>query len=235
MELYRKIITALYNQLQNKEISRSELLEDYYNKKYPSEPVFYSGRVLPGSNTRFKVDVRDFFTLNDEKLKNIVKSLRMDTQTDNQKALTCLKYIIQNIPYKSDQSNYGKGEFWCMPYETIEKGSGDCEDQGLLLANLLLISGVPEWKVRVVAGNVFEPVSKKQSGHCYVVFFDEESEKHVILDWCYYANLKRIIDREEYKKEKMYQDIWFSFNSTGSWSKNKGDIRNMEGMEVKNG
>lgn len=233
INMYSKIVRYLYSKLpsKSKEISRSELLEDYYNNKYPTVPVFYNGRILIGSNTRFKVDVRNFFTLNDGNLNNIVKSLKLSSQTDNQKALTCLKYIIKNVPYKSDLSNYKKGEFWCMPYETLNKGSGDCEDQAILLANLLLISGIPNWKVRISTGWVFEPISKKQIGHAYLTFFDEENEKWVILDTSFYPNLMRIIDREEYKKEKMYQEIWFSFNDKMSWSTNPADVRNMEGVE----
>jgi len=174
--------------------------------------------------------VRDFFTLKDDNLNNIVKSLKTANMTDNQKALACLKWVIQNIPYKSDTKNYKKPEFWCFPFETLSKGSGDCEDQCLLLANLLIISGVPSWKVRVNCGYVFEPASKKQIGHAYLTFFDDVNEKWVILDTCFYPNLKRIIDREEYKKETMYQDIWFSFNDELSWSKVDGDVRKMEGF-----
>ena len=106
------------------------------------------------------------------------------------------------------------------------------KDGAILLANMLLVAGISNWKVRIVTGFVFEPVSKKQVGHAYVTFFDEENEKWVILDWCYYPNIKKIIDRGEYKKETMYQDIWFSFNSTHSWEGNKGDTRNMPGCET---
>ena len=234
MDIYEKIITFLYNHIpkEKEKSSRANLLCHYYNQKYPSVPIFYSGRYLYGTKTRFKVDVKNFFTLQDENLKGIVKSRKVGTMTDNQKALACLKWVIQNIPYKSDTENYKVPEFWCMPYETLKKGSGDCEDLHILLANLMLISGIPNWKVRIVCGYVFEPVSKKQIGHAYVIMFDEETEQHKILDWCYYPNLKLIKDREEYKKEKMYQDCWFSFNSTHSWAKSLGDVRKMKGMEV---
>jgi predicted transglutaminase-like cysteine proteinase len=229
MEWFDNLIRRLYNNLPQKakEVSRSDILRDYYNNKYPTKPVYYRGRVLQGSNTRFKVDVRDFFSLNDENLNNIVKSLKLGAQTDNQKALNCIKWIIQNFPYKSDTTNYSQREFWCMPYESLFKKSGDCEDGAILLANMLLVAGIPNWKVRIVTGFVFEPISKKQVGHAYVTFFDEENEKWVILDWCYYPNIKKIIDRGEYKKETMYQDIWFSFNNTSSWGRDS-DLRKDE-------
>lgn len=206
-----------------KKLDRSELLEDYFNKKYKQENIYYPSRTLQHSKTRFKLDVRNFFTLNDQTLQNTVKSLRMILQTDNQKALNCLKYIIQNIPYKQEG-------VWNMPYETLTKRYGSSEDQAILLANMLIVSGIPNWKVRINCGLVFEPISKKQITHLYLTFFDQINEKWVILDTYFYVNIMRIIDREEYKKEKMYQDVCFSFNNEFSWAKNSGDVRNMEGF-----
>lgn len=232
MNWYNNIIIKLYSRLPNiEEIPRADLLRDYYNNKYPTKPIYYAGRYLYSSKNRIRCDVRDFFTLNDENLNNIVMGLKLGLQTDNQKALTCLKWIIGNIPYKLDAVNYKQNEFWCFPFETLSKGSGDCEDQTILLANLLLIAGVPSWKVRINCGYVFEPISKKQIGHAYLTFFDEINEKWVILDCTFYPNLSKIIDREEYKKESMYQGVWFSFNSTHSWATSEGDVRKMEGFE----
>lgn len=233
MELYNKLIRNLCARLPEKRIEapRSDILRDYYNNKYPTKPIYYAGRYLYGAQNRIRCDVRDFFTLNDESLHNIIKSLKMANMTDNQKALACLKWIITNFPYKSDNANYNKSEFWCMPFESLSKQSGDCEDGAILLANLLIIAGVPNWKIRVNCGYVFEPISKKQVGHAYLTFFDEDNEKWVIVDWCYYPNLKKINSREEYKKETMYQDIWFSFNNENSWAILDADVRNMEGFE----
>lgn len=204
-----------------KQLDRSELLEDYFNKKYKQETIYYGGRTLDGSQTRFKVDISNFFTLNDQTLQNTVKGLKLGFQTDNQKALSCLKYIITNIPYKPQKT-------WSMPYETLIKRYGSSEDQAILLSNILIVSGIPNWKVRVTCGLIFEEVSKMQIPHLYVTFFDEENEKWVILDTYFYLNTTRIIDREEYKKEKMYQEIYFSFNNEFSWTEN---LENLEVLE----
>lgn len=232
---YEKIVRYLYSRLpvvkEVVETPRCDILEAYYNNKYPTSVIEYSGRVLPGSNTRFKIDVRDFFSLDDNNLNNIITSLKMDAMTDNQKALTCLKWIISNFPYKGDNSNYGLGEFWSTPYESLNRHSGDCEDGAILLANMLLVAGVPSWKVRVNAGNVISPTTKVVSGHAYLTFFDEIKEKWVILDWCYYPNLDKVEDREEYKKDLRYDKIWFSFNNKNSWAATSGDVRNMPGFE----
>ena len=233
MGFYDALIRYLYSGLPEipKKTTRSEMLQAYYDNKYPKSDIYYRGRVLPDSKTRFRVSPLNFFTLNDPKLHNIVKVAQKASMTDNQRALYCLKWVIEHIPYKSDISNYNLKEFWCMPYETLKKGSGDCDDLSILLANLMLVSGIPNWKIRIVAGYVMEPVSKRQLGHLFVTFFDEKKEKWVLLDACYYPNLKKISDREEYKKDKRYQDVWFSFNSTACYAKESGDVRKMQGFE----
>jgi len=240
MEIYEKIVRFLYKHLpkEPREESRSSLLRNYYNEKYPITPTFYSGRVLPNSEKRIKVDVkvdvRDFFTLNDESLSLIVKSLKMTKMTDNQKALTCLKWVIEHVAYVSDNSRYGVPEYWCFPFETINtdngKMFGDCEDGSILLANLMILAGIPNWKVRINCGYVLSPQKKTLEGHAYTCFFDEDKESWVILDWCYYANLLPISKRKEYKKESMYKGVWFSFNNKYSFVKDAGDLRKMNGI-----
>ena len=229
--IYERIVRWLYKNLPEPIENHSKTLKDYYNSKYPSTPIFYSGRVLPNSNKRIKADVRDFFTLNDQTLKDIVKSLSQSNKTDNLRARACLKWVIENVGYISDKKQFNLPEYWEFPFEVLTTMKNDCDGMNLLLANLLLVSGIPNWKVRVNCGYVFEPSKKILGGHAYVTFFDEEKERWVILDACYYPNLLPISERKEYKKEEMYKDIWFSFNDKFSFAKDKADVRKMEGIE----
>jgi len=45
---------------------------------------------------------------------------------------TCLDWVCRNISYRHDV-----GEWWSFPSETIERGSGDCEDSAILTCSLL--------------------------------------------------------------------------------------------------
>jgi hypothetical protein len=60
----------------------------------------------------------------------------------------------------------------------------NCEDGAILLANMMLKSGIPYWKIRVTAGNVTEPSTGKDVGHAYVTYYCAETDKWVLLDWC---------------------------------------------------
>jgi hypothetical protein len=99
-----------------------------------------------------------------------------------------------------------------------------CEDGSCLLASILIHNKIPSWKVRVSAGWVTNPSNNKKEGHAYCTYYSVKSDKWVILDWCFFKNLLNIKDRKNYKDNKLYGEIWFSFNNEGSWG-NTEDIR----------
>ena len=66
-------------------------------------------------------------------------------------------FVHSEVKYKSE-----RGDFWQMPVETLEKGTGDCEDTSILLCSILRNYMPPE-EVWVVAGDW------KGDGHCWVV------------------------------------------------------------------
>jgi hypothetical protein len=51
----------------------------------------------------------------------------------------CYRFVVENIKYKSDESNYGKSEFWAYPEETLRRSSGDCEDSAFLIASMFMV------------------------------------------------------------------------------------------------
>ena len=58
-------------------------------------------------------------------------------------------YVGKRIHYA-----YDDGEYWQLPYETLERGYGDCEDQAFLLCSMLRAAGVKPTDVYVVLGEV---------------------------------------------------------------------------------
>ena len=322
--------------------------EEYLNGKYPKSEVNY---LRIETDDTYRIDVRNFFQTIDYNIPTC-KGI-----SDDSTALKCLKWVIKNITYISDKKEYGFNEYWAYPYQTLVRRKGDCEDGAILLANMIVKSGVPYWKVRITAGWVNIPTvtkdlnimptvnisdkkchlkkeidfgtiqkvlqqelkkentkvkhqnlrkaiflgiqekekdimlspdmlgrqlkidqkfakfvekeiknlkngsqnlqfitkikidkitlqriykyyvnlvmqdfmekkvtldsSKKdiflgtrssQIGHAYVTYYCEKEDKWVTLDWCYYPTKEEIEKRLDYKKNTLYQNVWFSFN-----------------------
>jgi len=88
----------------------------------------------------------------------------------------------------------------------LRRGKGDCEDGAILMANMMLLSGVPYWRIRLNAGDV------EGGGHAYVTYLRETDNEWYILDWCYWpsesANFKK-----KWKDAQKYFGIWGSWNT----------------------
>lgn len=62
--------------------------------------------------------------------------------SDRDKAAAALNFVQTSIGYVSDEANYGCGEFWASPVETLFLHSGDCEDQAVLLCSIFGAMGL---------------------------------------------------------------------------------------------
>jgi len=178
--------------------------EQYWNNKYAKAVIVYKSRFIPNFGV-YALDVRNFF-VNPEshELQKIVSSWK--DFSDDKKAWLCLRYVIRNIKYVSDKQEYGLPEFWTFPSELLKTLAGDCDDGAILLANLMLASGIPYWKIRLTAGLVPE------GGHAYVTYYCAKKDCWVALDWCYYPSLKKPCERPDYKYSRIYREVWFSWN-----------------------
>lgn len=198
-----------------KEAQQSEL-EQYYNNKYPKTVITYAGRQMPNKKQNVKIDVRNFFNPEDSEIHKLTTKILHLDYDDDKIAFECLFWVVKNFKYISDKTK-GANEFWQFPYESLHYMTGDCEDGAILLANMLLVAGVPYWKIRLSAGWV--EYNGKRVGHAYLTYYCEQTKKWVILDWCYYPSLMEIADRPDYKEEKKYQDVWFSWNQKYCYTK----------------
>jgi len=80
-----------------------------------------------------------------------------------------------------------------------------CEDGAILMANMMLKSGIPYWRIRLNGGDV------KGGGHAYVTYLREKDNKFYVLDWCYWPN-ESINFGQPWADAKNYFGIWFSWN-----------------------
>jgi predicted transglutaminase-like cysteine proteinase len=187
---------ALADELAKCENDESEI-EKYWNNRRPKQDIFYNREEKDGT---YSIDVRNYFQPYDSAI-----PIFHNTSNDGL-ALSALKWVETNITYVPDKTEYGIDEFWCYPYQTLKHMKGDCEDGAILLASIMLKSGIPYWRIRLNAGSV------SGGGHAYVTYCRETDNQFVVLDWCYWYKSIPIKDRALHKDEQDYYGIWFSWN-----------------------
>ncbi len=184
--------------------------EEFWNDKWPKAKITYKAQ---GNIIR---DVRNLVCDKSFVLNKTV--LKWKVLTAEEIAYECERYVINNVTYKGDFDVHKKAEFWQHPENTFGMGTGDCEDGALLIASLMLIAGVPSYRLKICAGFVQNPSNSNEViGHAYCIFLRDD-ETWCVLDWCYYADNRKVVDRNEHKDLPKYKEIWFTFNSRYTWA-----------------
>lgn len=80
---------------------------------------------------------------------------------------TLRDWVCSHISYRSDMDVHGESEYWQKPAQTLQLGTGDCEDFAILLCSLLRANGVPADKVYVAVG-----CSKDSSATCHAYLME---------------------------------------------------------------
>jgi predicted transglutaminase-like cysteine proteinase len=185
-------LTAIQKKLEEamaKESAKDKELENYWNTKIPKTNLRYSARGKP-------MDVRKFFTDRNDKAPHYLAG------TNDKRALYCLDYVAKKIKYTRD----AHGENWQYANETMLLKAGDCEDGAILMANMMLKSGIPYWRIRLNAGDV------KGGGHAYVTYLRESDNTWYVMDWCYWYQSSKDF-KKTWTDAKNYFGIWFSWNT----------------------
>jgi predicted transglutaminase-like cysteine proteinase len=61
-------------------------------------------------------------------------------------------WVGNNIKYTNDSSSHQEDDYWQLPMETMQSGTGDCEDFAVLLCSLLRADGWLQNDVYVIVG-----------------------------------------------------------------------------------
>lgn len=85
---------------------------------------------------------------------------------------TLWEFCCTRIRYQFDWYRGRPQDLWQYPEETLALRRGDCEDKAILLAALLLASGVSPFCVRVALGRLHWP-NHKRTDHAWVLYRDE--------------------------------------------------------------
>lgn len=105
-----------------------------------------------------KYDMTVFITPENQKVKFLADKM----QTKDPASI--YQYVRDNIGYVEDYATHEyRFEYWQLPEETLNLGTGDCEDQAILLCTLLRAKGYSPEDVKVVFG-----LTSSASGHAWV-------------------------------------------------------------------
>lgn len=152
----------------------------YWDHEKPEVIILLDNRGL-----KFKLDIRNFFVNRHNQELQFAKDMSIDE---------IQQWIMQNIKSVADSK-----EFWQLPFETLARRAGDCEDKNVLMANLIRVSGLEDWRVRLNYGMT------NAGPHVWVTYFD--GRKWVPLDF---------IACE-------YEEIYFSWHADKAFTE-KGNI-----------
>ncbi|MFX1378359.1 MAG: DUF4332 domain-containing protein [Promethearchaeota archaeon] len=213
----------------------------YWNSKWETAPIIYTGRALRAEDYKkqIDVDVKAFIKKNDAILWHVVTQVGLRKGTPNETALAIQNFVCNFLKYKYDDLTAEVPEFWLMPWESIQAEIGDCEDGAILIAALLINAGIPSWRVKVAAAEViadpvFAPSETDVGGHAYCLYLADRSDSDrklewVILDWCYLQDPEIPIEKKPLARdggqEGAYKDVLFTFNDEFSWAQTALEVK----------
>lgn len=164
------------------------------------ECIVPASRPVPGYSGRkpsYDIDVREFLVTDrnevmrralGEKIREYVRAspgadwelFRSRTAGSfDHRAHMIAAFVAEKIAYKCSRRDY-----WQFPDETLWVGEGDCEDRALLMASLMLVSGVSGFNVRVALGRIRvfpKPGKPREYDHAWVMY-KNESGRWVLLE-----------------------------------------------------
>lgn len=211
--------------------------ERYWNEKYPKVKRYYNG-FHDSKGKCYSIDIRVYLTAKDQRILDLGKILM--ASTCNETMLSIQKWVIKNIKYTPDKTQYGVDEYWAFPFQTLMNKKGDCDDGAILMYTLGESAGIPYWRMRCAAADVYDPRGESVGGHAFLTYLPDEElfkapkqQDWKAVDWCFHASTQPFKNRPNYKSEIIYGQgkVWFSWNSKYVYAKGTKMLKNMK--EVK--
>lgn len=156
------------------------------------------------------LDYAKYITPNNPKVTQLARSIVNYSDSNDTKMFKVEQWVQEHIQYVTDIQNYGQMERWAYPVETLNRKSGDCEDQAFLIHSLGIAAGVPPDRLRTYGGIVFNPDGYFPSGHGWTAYRRESDNQWVNIDSTYYPISTPISERTPTSKDIRYiDDFWY--------------------------
>jgi transglutaminase-like putative cysteine protease len=111
-------------------------------------------------------------------MERLVKQIVSAEDSNDSKMYEIEKWVIENIQYTSDKKQFNMMERWTLPYETLQRRRGDCEDGAILLIAFAATAGVPTERLRLYA-----PIRVPNGWHACVAYQRESDDGWVWMEW----------------------------------------------------
>lgn len=181
--------------------------------------LFGSSEKQSGSLTAFtkwidmfeKFDVAMNSSYGQEKMQDFLQDLSAFKGQSLEDMAYSVNSLLNQVRYVSDNTNYGKSDYWATPIEFLTRG-GDCEDYAIAKYTALRILGVPEERMRVA---IVQDLQKNIPHAVLIVYTDKGA---MVLD-------NQIKSATRADSISHYKPI-FSINRTAWWlhSKPAGNV-----------
>lgn len=131
------------------------------------------------------------------------------------RAYVITEFVSKKVEYKPTEGL----DPWQFPDETLKLRSGDCEDRALLIASMLLASGISSFNVRVALGKFRAWFGKKHEDidHVWVMYKDEAGKWQVIEPAAHAARSKKTGKQKRMPNSAEYIPF-FIFNDVHLWT-----------------
>lgn len=114
-------------------------------------------------------------------------------------------FFNKRVPFRSDQSHWGKDDYWATPYEALGTNGGDCEDYVIAKYYSLLKLGVDVSKLRIT----YVKAVRLNQAHMVLTYFPTPDAVPYVLD--------NLIPQIRSASDRPDLDPVYSFNGDGMW------------------
>jgi len=105
-------------------------------------------------------------------------------KSDKEKLMYVNNFFNSRIKWVSDLDNWKAEDYWATPLETMARKKGDCEDFSISKYITLLLSGMPDAKLRItyVKARIDTASGAKKQAHMVLAYYPKPNAEPVILD-----------------------------------------------------
>lgn len=182
--------------------------------KYKFQMMLFQFNQNIGIDSDSGDDYERYLEYPNQNITRLVNSIVTRSDSNDEKVYKIEQWVINNIEYTLDITNYGMNEYWATPSLTLLKERGDCEDGAFLLHSLALHAGVPINRLRTYGGFVeLEEDIPLLGGHGWTAYRRESDDEWIEVDWCYYPTDTSLNERKAMKHDTKYVDDFFYFDA----------------------